>query len=104
MGSPYNADGVFYAQSYTRMADIIDGTSNTVGASERILGARENSTVASRTAINPQTMYVSPSQTDDADCASTLSATNNAQLQGYTWLAGEPRCTSYDHYYVPNDP
>ena len=22
----------------------------------------------------------------------------------YTWVAGDPRCTSYDHYYVPNDP
>ena len=21
----------------------------------------------------------------------------------YTWVAGEPRCTSYNHYYAPND-
>jgi prepilin-type processing-associated H-X9-DG protein len=86
------------------MEDITDGTSNTVGASERILGAGpEASTVASRAAINPQTMYVYPAQTDDADCASTLNV-NYDQLRMYTWLAGEPRCTSYDHYYVPNDP
>jgi prepilin-type N-terminal cleavage/methylation domain-containing protein/prepilin-type processing-associated H-X9-DG protein len=103
-GSPYNADGVFYAQSRTRMADILDGTSNTVGASERTLGDGPESTdVASRADVDPQTMYVNPgAETNDANCGSTLTI-NKAQHRGYTWVAGEPRCTSYNHYYLPND-
>ena len=39
LGSPWDADGAFYAQSKVRMTGFSDGTSNTVGASERILGA-----------------------------------------------------------------
>src|SRR5262245_24569385 len=74
-GSPYDADGVFYAQSKLRITDIGDGTSNTVGASERTLGeGDESGTAASRAAIDPQKMYVNPgAETNDANCGSTLS-------------------------------
>ena len=103
-GSPYLADGVFYAQSRTRVTDITDGASNTVGASERILGdGPETTTLGSRAEIDPQTMYVNPgAETNDANCGSTLTI-NRAQRRGYTWVAGEPRCSSYNHYYRPND-
>lgn len=105
LGSPWDADGVFYAQSKVRIVGITDGTSNTVAASERIIGAGpENSTAASRAAIDPQTMFVNPMmETNDANCAATLNI-NNSQRRMYTWVAGEPRCTSYNHYYKPNDP
>jgi prepilin-type N-terminal cleavage/methylation domain-containing protein len=36
-GSPYMADGVFYAASKTKITDILDGTSNTAAVSEHIL-------------------------------------------------------------------
>lgn len=103
-GSPYDADGVFFAQSKTTMSAISDGTSNTIGASERTLGdGPENATVGSRAEIDPQKMYVNPgAETNDANCGSTLRINNN-QRRGYTWVAGEPRCTSYNHYYRPND-
>ena len=63
-----------------------------------------NRTVASCAAIDPQTMYVYPgyAETNDANCDSTLQI-NVAQRRMYTWVAGEPRCTSYNHYYLPND-
>ncbi|HZZ82565.1 MAG TPA: DUF1559 domain-containing protein [Gemmataceae bacterium] len=103
LGSPYDADGVFYAQSKVRLVTITDGTSNTVGAAERLLGTgAESGTVASRSALDVQTMYVNVSQTTDANCAASLNI-NGSQRRGYTWVAGEPRCTSYNHYYLPND-
>jgi len=104
MGSPYDADGVFFAQSRTKITDIGDGASNTAGASERTLGdGPEKGSAGSRADIDTQTMYVNPgAETNDGNCGSTLSI-NNAQRRGYTWVAGEPRCTSYNHYYLPND-
>ena len=104
LGSPWEADGVFFAQSRVKMTDIKDGTSNTIGASERLLGdGPEATTLASRAELNPQTMYVNPAaETNDANCRNSLRV-NFSQRRMYTWVAGEPRCTSYNHYYAPND-
>jgi prepilin-type N-terminal cleavage/methylation domain-containing protein/prepilin-type processing-associated H-X9-DG protein len=104
LGSPWDADGTFYAQSKVCLVGMADGSSNTVAASECIIGAgAENSTVATRAEIDPQTMFVNPNmETNDANCGSTLRI-NNSQRRMYTWVAGEPRCTSYNHYYLPND-
>jgi prepilin-type N-terminal cleavage/methylation domain-containing protein/prepilin-type processing-associated H-X9-DG protein len=109
IGSPYSADGVFFALSKTKLTDITDGSSNTVGASERILGfGQEQGTAATKAQIDPQTMYVSPfgdnyGQITVAACSSALMY-NYDNRRMYTWVAGEPRCTSYNHFYLPNDP
>lgn len=104
LGSPWDADGVFYAQSKVRLTDIKDGTSNTIGASERILGeGSESTTLGSKADLKPQSMFVNPNaETNDANCAGSLRI-NFSQRRMYTWVAGEPRCTSYNHYYAPND-
>ncbi|MDB5339131.1 MAG: hypothetical protein JWN70_4750 [Planctomycetaceae bacterium] len=104
MGSPYEADGAFFAMSKIKITDIKDGSSNTVAASERVLGAgAENATVASSAAIDAQTMFVNATgEPNDANCAAALKI-NGSQRRMYSWVAGEPRCTSYNHYYPPND-
>jgi len=113
LGSPYNADGVFYAQSKTRMTDILDGTSNTAGASERILGKGQEKGPAGSAVIDPQTMYISPgadtpTQPTVTGPSATCSVANTTSYnydnrRMYSWLVGEPRCTSYNHFYLPND-
>ncbi len=104
LGSPWDADGVFFAQSKVKLTDIKDGTSNTIGSSERILGeGGEVTTLGTRAELKPQTMFVNPNaETTDANCGSSLRI-NFSQRRMYTWIAGEPRCTSYNHYYAPND-
>ena len=102
-GSPYDADGVFYAQSKTKLTDIKDGTSGTVGASERTLGDGPDNATISRADLKTDIHYVNPgAETNDANCGGATTI-NKAQRRGYTWVAGEPRCTSYNHYYLPND-
>ena len=107
-GSPYKADGVMYANSRTRIADITDGTSNTACMSESILGdAQTNVTNTSTIPGSAKKSYAylttySQSSLTDANCA----AATNWNIQDhrqFLWYSGEIRNTSYNHYYLPND-
>ena len=106
-GSPYNSDGVMFANSRIRVADITDGTSNTACMSESILGDAPTKVTGSSTppnSVQKSYAYLTTYQSslDDASCA----AATNWNIQDhrqFLWYSGEIRNTSYNHYYTPND-
>ena len=104
-GSPYNADGVMFANSRIRIADITDGTSNTACMSESVLGDGPRSAPGTTPPASSQKVYAyntSYSNVDDASCANPT-MWNVQDLRQFLWYSGEIRNTSYNHYYNPND-
>ncbi|MEI8018387.1 MAG: DUF1559 domain-containing protein [Schlesneria sp.] len=104
-GSPYNADGVMFANSKIRIADITDGTSNTACMSESVLGDGPRSASGSTPPASAQLVYAyntNYANVDDASCASPTKW-NVQDLRQFLWYSGEIRNTAYNHYYNPND-
>lgn len=106
-GSPLNADGVFFADSRIRVADITDGTSTTAAFSESLLGDGPDSVATLPTNVDMRRVYAyvpyAPGNSlTDSYCTGTPSLYNVAQRKGFAWYAGEIRCASYNHYNVPN--
>ncbi len=104
-GSPYNADGVMFANSRIRIADITDGTSNTACMSESVLGDGARNATGITPPASAQKVYAyntSYSNVDDASCAAATSWNVQTPRQ-FLWYSGEIRNTSYNHYYNPND-
>jgi prepilin-type N-terminal cleavage/methylation domain-containing protein/prepilin-type processing-associated H-X9-DG protein len=102
-GSPYDTDGIFYANSRTRLTDIKDGTSSTVAFAESVLGAGDESSAVFYAGADAQTAYafLYNGSISDAQCqAPTM--WNFTNRRGYLWVAGDYRNTSYNHYYTPN--
>jgi prepilin-type N-terminal cleavage/methylation domain-containing protein/prepilin-type processing-associated H-X9-DG protein len=91
--------GIFYFNSAVKIADVIDGTSQTAFFSEKIRGQAQP---------NPRTdMLIFTNQTtlDDtyAACqALPLTALPLTSRQGMSWVMGEMCCTSYNHVAGPN--
>ena len=106
-GSPYNADGVFYADSRISMASITDGSSNTAAMSESLLGDGAEVAPGNTPPASPQRVYAYltsyPSSMSDAACAAP-SLWNNDRRRQFLWFSGEIRNSSYNHYYTPNSP
>jgi prepilin-type processing-associated H-X9-DG protein len=109
-GSSKNTDGVFGAGSANRIKDITDGTTHTAMVSESTLGQgrpQDHGYAVPRPAVvNGQTTYVSipfPSlgPLTDSACQSATNI-NYVDFRGGQWAAGEPRSSSYNHYYGPN--
>lgn len=103
-GTPAQTDGMFYVNSRTRVADVKDGLSNTIAASESILGVELNSSAESPY-VDPQTVYrfvfASPLTQARCDAATTW---NVSDRRGFAWANGEYRCGLYNHQYPPNHP
>ena len=95
-----SGDGLF-TQTPVRIADITDGTSNTVAFSESTLG--KGAVPATPTASDYRFLVIElpgGSDTTPADCgaaAGTWSA-----KRGGKWIDGHYGNTLYNHYYTPN--
>ncbi|HEY1603450.1 MAG TPA: DUF1559 domain-containing protein [Pirellulales bacterium] len=101
-GSPIAADGLFYVNSATRFADIIDGSSQTLAASESLLGTGlEPLTVASQVDPRRDYSFYLGAPISDAICAAPT-IWNFTNRRGFSWADGELRCALYNHYYPPN--
>jgi prepilin-type N-terminal cleavage/methylation domain-containing protein len=107
-GSPLNSDGMFQGLKPNKIADIVDGTSNTACMSESLLGQGDEN-VSSPTPIPPATpqyvySYVGFGTPITAANCATGTTWNGDQRRGFMWASGEMRCASYNHYYLPNSP
>ncbi len=100
-----NNDGVFYRDSFLKLASIVDGLSNTAGISERLTGDYNQNRVSPLTdTFQPGTQ---PFTADQAytDCY----ATNLADLSkqgisdvGAPWIRGYHSTSEYYHIAPPN--
>jgi prepilin-type N-terminal cleavage/methylation domain-containing protein len=103
-GSPWNADGMFRAQSGTRIAEVTDGLSSTAMISESSLGAGAESASGPPPAdLQLVYAYVYGQPLNDANCAAAF-LWNLENRRGFMWASGEIRCASYNHYLPPNSP
>jgi prepilin-type N-terminal cleavage/methylation domain-containing protein/prepilin-type processing-associated H-X9-DG protein len=101
-GSPFDADGVFYINSNMRLADIPDGTSQTMLGSEGVLGETPPP-LTSRANANPQLVYgfAMGVPLTTAACEATAQW-NLTDPPSFAWVNGEFRSAMYNHWAPPN--
>ena len=95
-------NGVF-AQTPTKIADITDGTSNTAGFSESLIGDGVAVSAAPTTSQGARNVILEVAGGNDptpADCDGG-NGTWNAK-RGEQWINGHFGNTLYNHYYTPN--
>ena len=69
LGSPFNTDGPFYAQSSTSPADLLDGLSNTAAFSECLLGTGPENAAGPMPGKDIQSIFAyNPGPVNDAAC------------------------------------
>jgi type II secretory pathway pseudopilin PulG len=114
-GTPFDTDGVFFVNSKTTFAQIVDGTSHTVAASESLIGedtTRDSTGGFSATSAERSYKFVlgfaGTPDLSDLKCNGSQNynsaASNGNDPRGFAWCSGEYRCGMYNHYYPPNAP
>ena len=97
-GNRSGTDGVFYVDQHTRIADILDGTSNTALLSETTIGpGGANVTDPSMAKVDLHYGKLSAGPLGPSGCAGA-SVWNPDR--GAIWADGES--IVYDHFYAPN--
>lgn len=96
-GTPLETDGIFYVNSDTSFASILDGSSNTIMMSESPLGKND---VQNRDPRYSYKFHFRVPLTDFTCNASVI--WNYSDPRGFSWVNGEYRCALYNHYYPPN--
>jgi prepilin-type processing-associated H-X9-DG protein len=111
-GTPFETDGVFYVNSATTFAKIVDGSSHTAAMSESLLGEDTQLDAGGFGGATPERAYKFTlgfsvvADLTDARCNATKSYNstqgNGNDPRGFAWCSGEYRCALYNHYYTPN--
>jgi prepilin-type processing-associated H-X9-DG protein len=109
--------GIFYENSFTRIADITDGTSQTICISEQVLslGNDPTSVAGNWSGVTPSTGFVLTTGNNNtnnggaeltaANYSTVCIAGNNLQTdRGNRLLYAAPGHTMYNHIRGPNDP
>lgn len=96
-GTPLNTDGTFFVNSAIPISHITDGSSNTIAASESLLGIRDTRNT------DPRTSYRFTFLTPLTEAACNSARTwNYADPRGFSWVNGEYRNGLYNHALPPN--
>ncbi len=101
-GSPHSADGIFFINSNVQLAEIADGTSNTIFLAECLLG-QTVTPLTPRHEIDERFAYVfataAPLNQGACDGSGLFNFTDPPS---FSWANGEFRSTLYNHYRPPN--
>lgn len=97
-GSPSNTGGLFGVNSNVRPAQVVDGLSKTVLASESLLGSPTDGA-----SHDPQREYqfITAAPLNETSCRNSQSW-NFTDPLGFSWANGEFRCALYNHHATPN--
>jgi prepilin-type N-terminal cleavage/methylation domain-containing protein len=96
-GTPRNTDGVFFINSQTTPAKILDGLSKTALASESLLGQPQ----AGQHDPQREYKFILNAPLTDPQCQSST-LWNYSDPRGFAWVNGEFRCALYNHARTPN--